>query len=277
LIIDARIAPEAEPPMNETDGSASRRAQESFARDGFMIARGLADREWTGALADATDRDLAEPVEPVEYEADVAYPGAPAERSAPGGETVRRLLDALSRDPVFERWACSPMLTGPVRRLLGSHDIRVLRAHHNCVMTKHPRHSSATGWHQDIRYWSFDRPDLVNAWTALDIEGPDNGGMRLIPGSHRAVFAGECFDPDRFFRTDHAPNRAWIDRAVQVDLAPGDVLFFHAALLHAAGANRTDQRKRAVVFSYRAADNRPRPGTRSAARDDLEPGNASCR
>lgn len=263
--------------MNEADSPASRRAPASFARDGFVIARGLCDHATVDALRAATERDLAGPAAPVEYEADVAYPGAPAARSAPGGGTVRRLLDALSRDPVFARWAASPALTGWARRLLDSERIRVVRAHHNCIMTKHPRHSSATGWHQDIRYWSFERPELVNAWTALDEEGPDNGGMRLIPGSHRAAFEPDAFDGDRFFRADHPPNRPWIERSVQVDLGPGDVLFFHAALLHAAGPNRTDQRKRAVVFSYRAADNRPRPGTRSAAREDPDPDALACR
>jgi phytanoyl-CoA hydroxylase len=222
------------------------------------------------------ERDLAAVAGPVEYEADVAYPGAPSDRDAPGGHTVRRLLDALGRDPVFVDWACSAALTGWARALLGVRDIRVVRAHHNCIMTKHPDYSSATGWHQDIRYWSFDRPELVNAWTALDIEACDNGSMRLIPGSHRAVFDTSAFDSDRFFRTDHPANRAWIESAVQVDMQPGDVLFFHAALLHAAGRNLTARRKRAVVFSYRPVNNRPLPGTRSAAGADLDPENCEC-
>jgi phytanoyl-CoA hydroxylase len=257
--------------MNHADPVAPKRAVAAFARDGYMIERGLCAPADVAAMRAAADEALRQRAGPIEYEADVAYPGAPAGRAAPGGDTPRRLLDALSRAAVFENWACSPALTGRVRALLGTADIRVVRAHHNCVMTKQPRHSSATGWHQDIRYWSFRRPDLVNAWTALDREGPENGGMRLIPGSHRAVFDTGSFDADRFFRDDHPANRAWIERAVQVDLAPGDVLFFHAALLHAAGRNRTAQRKRAVVFSYRAADNPPLPDTRSAARPDLDP------
>ena len=224
----------------------------------------------------SVERDLAAVVGPVEFEADVAYPGAPPDRDAPGGRTVRRLLDALGRDPVFAQWACCSEVTGWIRGFLRTPDIRVLRAHHNCIMTKHPDYSSATGWHQDIRYWSFDRPQLVNAWTALDGEACDNGGMRLIPGSHRAVFDTQAFDANRFFRTECPANRVWIDSAVQVELKPGDVLFFHAALLHAAGRNLTGRRKRAVVFSYRPENNRPLPGTRSAARPDLEPERAAC-
>lgn len=222
-------------------------------------------------MREAAARDLRQACPPLEYEADVAYPGAPASRRAPGGMTVRRLLDALARDPVFVDWACSAELLEPVRRLLGGHDVRVVRAHHNCIMTKQPEFSSMTGWHQDTRYWAFERPALINAWTALDFEGPDNGGMRVIPGSHRAVFDADCFDDQRFFREEGQINRDWIRRAVEIQLSPGDVLLFHAGLLHAAGRNATSQPKRAVVFSYRAADNRPLPGTRSAARPDLDP------
>ncbi|MBS3744067.1 MAG: phytanoyl-CoA dioxygenase family protein [Wenzhouxiangellaceae bacterium] len=262
--------------MNEPDPGAMRDAQPLFERDGFLVVRDLCPPAVLDRMRCGAERDLAASRAPLEYEAQLAYPGAPSGRAAPGGRTVRRLLNALDRDPVFGEWACSPALTGRIRALLLTDAIRVVRAHHNCIMTKHPDYSSATGWHQDIRYWCFRRPDLINAWTALDSESRDNGGMCLIPGSHRAGFAAEAFDCERFFRPEHPANQAWIERAVQVDLGPGDVLFFHAALLHAAGRNRTARRKRAVVFSYRAADNPPLPDTRSAATADMDPERDSC-
>jgi phytanoyl-CoA hydroxylase len=242
-----------------------------FDTEGFWIARGLCSGEQVAAMRAAAEAALADRVAPFELEREVGYPGAPSVADAPGGDTIRRLLDALARDPVFPAWACAPALLEPLRAFLRTDSIRVVRAHHNCVMTKLPEFSSSTGWHQDLRYWSYERPELVNAWTALGVEAEGNGGMRVIPGSHRASFDGDSFDEQKFFRTDRAANREWIERAVQVDLQPGDVLFFHAGLLHSAGANRTDRRKLSVVFSYRAADNRPRPGTRSAALADLDP------
>lgn len=266
--------------MNEPDSAEITAdlsaAQAAFERDGFVVAPGLCPPARLAQMRLAVERDLDAALAPLEFEADVAYPGAPSGRDAPGGHTVRRLLDALGRDREFADWACCAAMTARVRALLRSREIRVVRAHHNCIMTKHPDYSSATGWHQDIRYWSFDRPELVNAWTALDRESRDNGGMRLIPGSHRAVFDTRAFDSDRFFRSERAANREWIDGAIQVDMQPGDVLFFHAALLHAAGRNLTDLRKRAVVFSYRAEGNRPLPGTRSAAAEDLDPECRAC-
>ena len=47
------------------------------------------------------------------------------------------------------------------------------------------------------------------------------------------------------------------------------MLFFHCRLFHAAGHNQTADTKFSLVFSYRAAGNRPLAGTRSASLPDV--------
>jgi phytanoyl-CoA hydroxylase len=150
------------------------------------------------------------------------------------------------------------------RTEFGHEDVRLSQCHHNCLMTKHPGYSSATLWHQDIRYWRFAAPDLVNAWLALGPEGPGEGGMRVIPGSHRLDLAPGRFDDEQFLGEDLAENAPLIARAVDLELDCGDVLFFHCRLLHAAGRNRSARVKRSLVFTYNPVDNPPLPGTRSA-------------
>ena len=141
--------------------------------------------------------------------------------------------------------------------------------HHNCMMTKHPGYSSATLWHQDIRYWLFDQPDLVSVWLALGDETQDNGGMKLIPGSHSQHIDRGRFDGALFLRQDLPENQALIETAVSAELSRGDVLFFHSRTLHAAGRNNTDQVKASVVFTYHDVNNQPLAGTRSAAYPDI--------
>ena len=131
-------------------------------------------------------------------------------------------------------------------------------------MTKHPGYSSATLWHQDVRYWSFDRPDLVSLWLALGTETADNGALMVIPGSHRLDLDRGRLDRDLFLRPDLAENRALIEQAITLELTAGDVLLFSSRLFHAAGRNDTDAVKLSLVFTYHAADNHPIPGTRSA-------------
>lgn len=239
-----------------------------FGRDGFAIVRGMADRALCERMKSVAMRHLEQQVGPLEYEAQVKYPGAPVSLDAPGGRTVRRLLQACARDPLYRDWATSPPLAGRLRQLLGE-PIELSQAHHNCIMTKNPAFSSATGWHQDIRYWRFERPELVSVWLALGPEHEENGCLWLVPGSHRLAFGPKQYDEALFLRADHDDNARLTGGRVAAELDEGDVLFFHCRTLHAAGANRTDLTKYAGVFTYHAADNRPLPGTRSASLPEI--------
>ncbi len=241
----------------------------AFRRDGFVIARGLFPRARCERLRALAQAHLDRRVAPVEYEADVRYPGAPESRDAAGGRTVRRLLQACARDGLLRDVALSPEIGARLRVLLGPRPL-LAQAHHNCVMTKHARFSSRTGWHQDIRYWAFARPDLVSVWLALGPERVDNGCLQLVPGSHAMEFTRGRFDDALFFRPDLPENRAVLANCIHAELEPGDTLFFHSRLLHAAGCNRTAETKFSAVFTYHAEDNRPLPGTRSATLESLE-------
>jgi len=216
------------------------------------------------ALRELAQIHLAATIGPVELEADLRYPGAPASREALGGTTTRRLLQATARHPAFRDWACTPEVVTPLRQLIGP-EVMLSQVHHNCVMTKQPRFSSVTRWHQDIRYWSYQRPELISVWLALGHESAENGCLSFLPGTHAMEFAREQLDEAMFLREDLAFNQALISKCLTPALEAGDVVFFHCRTFHAAGDNRTDEVKLSLVFTYHAADNHPLPGTRSAS------------
>ena len=249
---------------NSHHSPLSEMACAQFERDGFIIERGLADLQLCQRLADIVDNSLDPPLAPLEYEADLCYPGAPGSRAEQGGLTPRRLLHAYTRHPLFQQWAGSSEVVSRLQQLMGKRQILLSQNHHNCIMTKHPGYSSMTSWHEDVRYWSFDRPELVSVWLALGDEYPDNGGMLMIPGTHKERFDRGRLDAALFLRTDIEKNQSLIDTAVSAQISAGDVLFFHCKTYHAAGKNITDQIKRSVVFTYRSSDNQPIPETRSA-------------
>ena len=235
-----------------------------FRDTGLLVVPGLAPRARVRELRELAEADLAGNPSPAEFEADLHYPGAPASREAPGGSTTRRLLQASTRHPAFRAWACCPEVVTPLRQLLAP-EIMLSRTHHNCVMTKQPRFSSVTGWHQDIRYWSFQRPELISVWLALGREIPENGCLSFLPGTHAMELSRDQLDEGMFLREDLVENQKLIADRVAPALEPGDVVFFHCRTFHAAGSNRTDEVKLSLVFSYHAADNLPLPGTRSAS------------
>jgi phytanoyl-CoA hydroxylase len=253
------------------------RDAEAFAADGYVVLPGFCPASTREAVAAEVRASLNPVLAPAEFEADVGYPGAPASRDVAGGDTPRRLLNAYSRFAALRPLVTSTSLGMRLSAMLGAPRMMLSQCHHNCVMTKAPGYSSVTLWHQDVRYWAFERPELVSLWIALGYETADNGALQVIPGTHRQAFTADRLDDARFLRPERPDNQALIQQARTVTLAPGDALLFHCRLFHAAGRNLTDQVKLSCVFTFHAADNRPVAGTRSAQYASIPVADAALR
>jgi phytanoyl-CoA hydroxylase len=241
---------------------------ERLREKGFVVMPGFVPPDALSELNDVARKQLGARADPLEFEADLQYPGAPLSRTAQGGETVRRLLDAYARDPLFARWSRAPDLREWMETYFGE-EVLMSRCHHNCLMTKHPRYGSLTNWHRDIRYWSFEREDLVSVWLALGEENVDNGALWFVPGSHRMTFEPDRFDSARFFRPDHADSAEIISTAESPRLEPGDAVYFHCNTLHSAGRNLSNAVKFSLVYTYHGQSNAPKEGTRSASKAEV--------
>ncbi len=122
-------------------------------------------------------------------------------------------------------------------------------------------------WHQDAsnrRYGSDlwtdidGRGSFVQMVIAVDPMSADNGGLRMIPGTHRLGFVA---DPDtgalpEDLLTEHLP------RAVDVVLDPGDVALFGPFVLHGSPPNRSSRPRRILIqgFALPGANRRVYPG-----------------
>lgn len=239
-----------------------------FHSQGYLVVPAMANAAYCRTVISFAEHALREQAFPIEYEADTHYPGAPESREAEGGQTARRILQIASRSPLIMNWAKGWRLRQCLVQLLGE-SVYLSQVHHNCIMTKQPRFSSVTGWHRDSRYWNFERPDLVSVWLALGRETPENGCLKVLPGSHRWLISQNQLDADQFFRTDMSENEVLLKQAISIQLRTGDTLFFHSNLFHAAGCNQATQTKFSMVFTYHGADNPPLPGSRSASVDEL--------
>jgi phytanoyl-CoA hydroxylase len=251
-------------------GQSTMQEQIAHLREkGYVVVSQFVEADALAALNEVARTQLVARAEPLEFEADLQYPGAPPSRTAAGGETVRRLLDAYGRDPAFSQWGTSPKVRDWMETYFGE-SVLMSRVHHNCLMTKHPLYGSLTGWHRDIRYWSFEQENLVSVWFALGEEEIDNGGLWFVPGSHRMAFDADRFDEAKFFRADRADNSDIIRTAESPRLAPGDAVFFHCNTLHSAGKNLSDAVKYSLVYTYHGRSNAPKAGTRSTSKPEVE-------
>lgn len=239
-----------------------------FNNNGYLVLPGFSHAQFCEDVVSFAKKELARQAMPIEFEADIQYPGAPSSRSAEGGTTARRLLMASARHPMLRDWATNGALNEILHQLLGP-EVLLSQAHHNCIMTKQPAFSSVTGWHRDSRYWNFARADLISAWLALGDEQVENGCLLVLPGSHQWIIEADQLDARQFLRADLAKNKSLLDQTTAVPLKQGDLLLFHSNLFHAAGRNTTERTKFSMVFTYRSGDNFPQPGSRSVSQKEI--------
>lgn len=70
-----------------------------FKNAGYSIVRRMVPPATCDSMLAVTADQLQAAVAPLEYEAEVGYPGAPDSLDAAGGRTVRRLRGAYQRHP----------------------------------------------------------------------------------------------------------------------------------------------------------------------------------
>jgi phytanoyl-CoA hydroxylase len=240
-----------------------------FHENGFLVKRNFVDLQLLEQMRAVVEQHLQQRIQPFELEQEVHYPGSPKTKSEAGGDTIRRLLLAFSRDEIFEQWARDARVGKIMRTLFASEQLFLVQSHHNCIMTKQPQYSSETHWHKDTRYWNFANSGLINTWLPLGEENSENGCLQVIPGSQKWQVPRDRLDDRLFLRKDLAENQPWLQKAINVELNRGDLLFFHAAIFHAAGRNSTDKSKNAVVLTYHSQANSPIADSNSVKFDEV--------
>ena len=107
---------------------------------------------------------------------------------------------------------------------------------------KEPRNAKFIPWHQDASYWPMAPRINLTAWIALGPTFPENGCLRLIPGSHKEWLDDEyrAMGEGSAFSRGLAADQIDESKAVDMIMDPGDVVFFSEATLHGSNANHSD-------------------------------------
>lgn len=117
---------------------------------------------------------------------------------------------------------------------------------------KEKQNPAFVSWHQDSTYWGLSKPDVVTAWVAFTPATPENGAMKVIPGSHlldqiphRDTFAKH----NLLTRGQEIAVEVDESTAVTLTLEPGEMSLHHVRLVHGSPPNATDDRR--IGFSIR--------------------------
>ena len=152
-----------------------------------------------------------------------------------------RLLEFLLSDDVLD--LVEPVV-GPNIGLWSSHFI-----------SKAPRVGKATPWHEDSSYWNgrvSTMAGICTVWLAMDEATPENGCMKVIPGSQHGGFSEyEAVDTaGNIFPTQIKRENIDAAKAVYFALAPNQCSLHEARIIHGADPNTSDNRRAGYTMRY---------------------------
>ncbi|TWD79216.1 phytanoyl-CoA dioxygenase PhyH [Kribbella amoyensis] len=149
-------------------------------------------------------------------------------------------------DDLTLQWLIDQRLDEVMTGLLGTSPFAV-----QTMIFFKPPGSRGQALHQDNFYLKAEPGTCIAAWMALDPVDAENGGLQVVPGSHRwPLLCTEKADTKVSY-TDVTVPLPDPDAAVLVEMQPGDVLFFHGALVHGSAPNVTPDRfRRALIGHY---------------------------
>ncbi|MEM7129243.1 MAG: phytanoyl-CoA dioxygenase family protein [Chloroflexota bacterium] len=149
-------------------------------------------------------------------------------------------------DSLTEANVQKPQLVQMLNQLIGP-DVEFLSVK---AVFKNSKTSFNSPWHQDWHYWQGS--PKISIWIALDNATPENGCLRLVPGSHRNVVQMDDVEDGKGFG-HRIGEDALADLPVEtVPVSAGDVVFFHDLALHASCPNVNGQDRWTAIATYRS-------------------------
>ncbi len=219
-----------------------------FERDGCLVVRSLFS---PAEVAEIRDVFMAQ-------NADGPVPGLSEIRSGHGGYSADDPLSFYPRmmhphthpelqvGPISLRTMLDPRLRPILTVLFDDEPVAV-----QSMFYFKPPGARGQELHQDNYYLRVKPGTCMAAWVAVDDVDAENGGMKVVPGSHRLDIAcPQQADASISFTSDYVPVPEGM-AAVQCDMKAGDVLFFNGSLIHGSTPNTSKDRfRRSFICHY---------------------------
>jgi len=154
----------------------------------------------------------------------------------------------MTNDPFWVRLISDDRLLDIAELFVGP-NIALFASHYLCKM---PAEGMPVLWHQDGSYWPLEPMEVVTLWLAVDDSLPENGCMRVIPGTHRLELQAlqRRTDVKNVLSSQIDPALVDESKAVDLVLKAGDVSVHHPSLIHGSNANTSAKRRCGLTIRY---------------------------
>ncbi len=166
---------------------------------------------------------------------------------------IRKGRSLHLREPAVLEVCAHPSISHRVSQLVGSERIALFKSR---FVVKLPGKETEVFWHQDVGdrnggYLPDGRPcPAVTVWMGLDKISRENGGLEVLPGSHRSLI-GDWKKRVRAELVESGTLTAeQLKRAQSIELEPGEFIIFHSWLLHGSSPNTSSERRAALNVRY---------------------------
>ena len=168
-------------------------------------------------------------------------------------ELLGRPIKRMGNPALQFAWACrlatEPAVLDAVEEILGP-DLLVSGT---LIFCKYPRDPAFVAWHQDTFYSNLHLTPSVSAWIALLDSVPENGCMRVVPGSHLqgTLPHEETCKPDNLLRRGEE-IQVEVDEAQAIDvvLKAGEMSLHHNSIIHGSRPNTSDQKRIGFIVRF---------------------------
>jgi ectoine hydroxylase len=241
----------------DTPGPISAADLQAYERDGFLTVDRLITEEEVAVCRRELERLVGDP----EIRAD--------ERAIvePGSQEIRSVFEVHRISRVFADLVRDERVVGRARQILGS-DVYV---HQSRINVKPGFGANGFYWHSDFETWHAEdglpRMRTVSVSIALTENHDTNGGLMIMPGSHRTFLGCAGATPkDNYTKSlqmqeagtpsNEALTKLASEHGIKLFTgAPGSATWFDCNCMHGSGDNITPYPRSNVFIVFNSVEN----------------------
>jgi non-heme Fe2+,alpha-ketoglutarate-dependent halogenase len=125
------------------------------------------------------------------------------------------------------------------------------------VVPKRAQDPGYISMHQDGTYWGLDQGEITSAWIALTPSQPENGCMRVVPGSHQKPILPHretWAENNLLTRGQEIEAEVSEDEIVDIALQPGQMSLHHVRIIHGSNPNPSNTPRIGFAVRYMTPD-----------------------